>query len=98
MKRLSLPLTALLALLAGAALLRLASRIALHPPSHHALPLAMAGAGLLLAGAALGVRVGLCDRGYLPFPRGTRLTLLGGLTLGTAFASLGLLATLTALL
>jgi hypothetical protein len=54
----------------------------------------MAGAGLLLAGAALGVY----DRGFLAFHRGTRLTLLGGLTLGTTLASVGFLATLTALL
>jgi hypothetical protein len=101
MKCLTLPLCVIAALLGGAELLHLASRAAQHPhygPGfHHAWPLTLMGVGLLLAGASLGVRVGLNER-TLVFRRGARLTLLGGLTLGTALALLGLLAALTPLL
>jgi hypothetical protein len=65
---------------------------------HYALPLAMMGLGLLVAAAALGIRVGLYDQGHLAFHRGARLALIGGLTVGAALALLGLLAALTALL
>jgi hypothetical protein len=101
MKCLTLPACVFAALLGGAGLLRLASRAAHHPHygpgSHHAWPLALMGVGLLLAGASLGVRVGLTDR-TLVVHRAARLTLIGGLTLGTALALLGLLAALTPLL
>jgi hypothetical protein len=55
------------------------------------------GVGLLLAGASLGVRVGLTDRTLVLY-RATRLALIGGLTLGATLALLGLLAALTPLL
>jgi hypothetical protein len=101
MKCLTLPTCVLAALVSGAGLLRLASRVAHHPhygPGfHHAWPLTLMGVGLLLAGTSLGVRVGLHDR-TLVFHRGARLTLLGGVTLGTTLALLGLLAALTPLL
>jgi hypothetical protein len=101
MKCLTLPACFLSALLGGAGLLRLASRAARHPhygPGfHHAWPLALMGVGLLLAGASLGLRVGLTDR-TLVVHRATRLTLIGGLTLGATLALLGLLAALTPLL
>lgn len=100
MRHLVVPACVVSALLGGAALLRLASQITHHPgpgPGPHAAwPLATMGVGLLLAGAALGARVGLYDQGHLAFRRGARLTLLGGLTVGTALTMLGLLATLTA--
>jgi hypothetical protein len=101
MKSLTRPAIVLLALFGGGIILRLASRTALHahygPGFHRAWPLAMMGVGLLLAGASLGARVGLYEQGILAF-RQTRLTLLGGLALGSVLALLGLLATLTALL
>jgi hypothetical protein len=99
MKSFTRPATVLLSLFSGTAILRLASRTALHahygPGFHRAWPLALLGVGLLLAGASLGARVGLYEQGFLAF-RQTRLTLLGGLTLGSVLALLGLLATLTA--
>jgi hypothetical protein len=101
MKHLTLAACVFAALLGGAGLLRLASRAALRPHygpgSHHAWPLTLMGVGLLLAGASLGVRVGLHDR-TLVFHRGARLTLIGGVTLGTTLVLLGLLAVLTPLL
>jgi hypothetical protein len=66
------------------------------PP--HAWPALMMGVGLVVAGLALALRVGLYDRGYLALNRGARLTFFWGLTLGTTLAVLGLVAALTALL
>jgi hypothetical protein len=101
MKCLTLPACVLVSLLSGAGLLRLASQAAQHPhygPGvHPSWPLTLMGVGLLLAGASLGIRVGLNER-TLVFHRGARLTLLGGLTLGTALALVGLLAALTPLI
>jgi hypothetical protein len=54
------------------------------------------GVGLALVGVALGLRVGLYDRGYLALNRGTRRALFLGLTLGATLAVLGLLAAVTA--
>jgi hypothetical protein len=61
-------------------------------------PVVMMAAGLLLASAALGVRVGVYDPGHLALHRGARLTLLGGLTVGTSLVLVGLFAALTTLL
>jgi hypothetical protein len=95
-------LSFLVALVSGGCLLHLASQAALHqhygPGFHRAWPLAFMGVGLLLAGASLGARVGLNNQGYLSFRRAARLTVLGGLTLGTTLTFLGFLAALTALL
>jgi hypothetical protein len=64
----------------------------------HAGPVVMMTLGLLVASAALGVRVGVYDQGHLALHRGARLTLLGGLTVGTSLVLLGLFAALTTLL
>jgi len=101
MRSLTLPTCVFVALVSGIGLLRVVSQGALRPrfglAVHHAWPLAVMGVGLLLAGASLAVHGGLHDRGLL-FLRGARLTFLGGLTVGTTLALLGLLAALTLLL
>jgi hypothetical protein len=101
MKCLTCPACVLTALLGGVGLLRLASRAtqAHHygPGFHHAWPLTLMGVGLFLAGASFGVRVGLDDR-TLVLHRAARLLLIGGVSLGTTLALLGLLAALTPLL
>jgi hypothetical protein len=101
MKCLTCPACVLAALLGGASLLRLAFMALQHPDygpgAHHAWPLALIGAGLLLAGASFGLRVGLDGR-LLGLHRAARLLLIGGVCLGTTLALLGLLAALTPLL
>jgi hypothetical protein len=101
MRCLTVPVCVLGALAAGAGLLRLATRAALHPDYgpgfHHAWPLAFMGVGLLLAGASLAVRVGLEGRA-LVLHRAARLALLAALSLGTTLALLGLAGALTSLL
>jgi hypothetical protein len=61
-------------------------------------PVVIMAAGLLLASAALGVRVGVYDPGHIALHRGARLTLLGGLTVGTSLVLVGFFAALTTLL
>ena len=83
------------ALFGGDRLFGLAARG--EPTPHHAWPLVVMGGGLILGVVALGLRVGLCDRG-LTFRRGPRLVFLGGLTVGTTLVLVGLFAALTTLL
>jgi hypothetical protein len=94
MKGLTCAACVLTALLCGAGLLCHGLRAAHHL---HAGPLASMGLGLLLAGASFGVRAGLDDRTLL-LCRAARLLLIGGVSLGTTLAWLGLLAALTPLL
>jgi hypothetical protein len=101
MKCVTGPACVLVALLGGAGLLRLAIEALQHqeygPGFHHAWPLVLMGVGLFLAGASFGVRVGLGER-LLVLHRAARLLLIGGVSLGTTLALLGLLAALTPLL
>jgi hypothetical protein len=101
MKYLACPACALAALLGGAGLLRFAILALRHPDYgpgvHRAWPLTLIGVGLLLAGTCFGLRVGLDDR-LLTLHRAARLLLIGGASLGTTLALLGLLAALTSLL
>jgi hypothetical protein len=101
MKCLTRPACVLAALLGGAGLLHLGTQALQHPyygPGfHHAWALTFLGLGLLLAGASFGVRMGLGDRS-LALRRPARLLILGGISLGTTLALLGLLAVLAPLL
>jgi hypothetical protein len=101
MKCLTCPACVLVALLGGGGLLHLAIQALQHdyygPSFHHAWPLALMGVGVLLAGASFGVQVGLGDRTLVLHPA-ARLLLIGGVSLGTTLALLGLLAALTPLL
>ncbi len=96
MKCLTCPACVLIALIGGAGLLRLAVA-ALQHHHHHAWPLALMGVGLFVAGLSFAVRVGLDDQ-FLVLHRAARLLLIGGVSLGTTLALLGLLAALTPLL
>jgi hypothetical protein len=96
MTRLKLPACFAVILASGVGLVRLASQAGVSP--HHAGPGVIMAVGLLLASAALGVRVGVYDQGHLAFRRAARLALLGGLTVGTSLVLLGLFAALTTLL
>ena len=90
MRSLTLSACVLVAVLGGVGLLRLA----LHPQYGLDWPLAFMGVGLLLAGASLAIDVG---RLALVLG-GAKLTFLGGTTVGTTLALLGLLGALTQLL
>ena len=96
MPRLKLPACVAVVISSGAGLVRLASEAGVS--AHYAGPIVMMTVGLLLASAALGVRVGVYDQGHLAFRRAARLALLGGLTVGTSLVLLGLFAALTTLL
>ncbi len=101
MKCLTCPACVLVALVGGTGLLRVAFEALRHhgygPGFHHAWPLALMGVGLFLAGLSSAVRVGL-DYRLLALHRAARLLLIGGVSLGTTLALLGLLAALTPLL
>jgi hypothetical protein len=101
MKWLTCPACVLVAVIGGAGLLRLAYQALRHPhygPGFHdGWALTLIGVGLLLAGVCSGIRVGLDDRRLVPH-RAARLLLIGGVSLGTTLALLGLLAALTPLL
>jgi hypothetical protein len=102
MKSLTCPACFLVALVGGAGLLRLVIPALQHPhygPGfHHGWALTLIGLGLFLAGASFGVRVGLDECLVALHRRWARLLLIGGVSLGTTLAFLGLLAALTPLL
>lgn len=87
----------LIALPCGVGLLRLALQPHYGPGLQNPWPLVLMGVGLLLAGASRAIDEGrlVLD---LVFLRHARLTLFGGLTVGTTLVLVGLLGALTQLL